>query len=373
MNRGLSRVVKRIVKITKPLLLVSLLACTVSGCATKKGFDGTIFFPPAPDEPHVQYLTGITSSQDLGEKQSEVSRLLTGGAQVVTKIGKAYGVTAKGGKIYVCDVGSSQIIVIDFAKKTMKDLNHEPGEAELRKPISVAVDDDGNVFVADNGRKDIAVYDANGKYLRSIGKDLKHTALVGVAVYKQFLLALDNREGKIFVMDRKTGELLSTIGESKDPSQNMALPNGMSIDSKGNIHVVNMGNGKVKEYDLDGHLLSEFGKMGDVPGEFTRPRGIAVDDDGQIFIADAGHQVVQAFNEEHHILGHFGKPGLPAGSLNLPAGVAVTKDNLDLYQALAAPGFKLKEVVLVVNQYSSPINHALAIYGIGEMEAKGKK
>ena len=369
--KGISTNMKgSLVKEIQPLMLVLFLVCVFSGCAGKSSTVGPTFFPPPPDDPHVQYLTGITSSEDLGEKQGELSRVLTGGTKSVLRLQKPYGVTVHQGKIYVCDVGAAQVVVIDFAKKTMKNLNEEVGSAELKKPISVAVDDDGFVYVADNGRKDIAVYDAAGKYQKSYGRNLQSTAIVGVATYKQYLLALDNRQGKVFVLDRKSGELLSTIGESSDKSKNMALPNGMAVDSKGNLHVVNMGNGKVKEYDLDGHMLSEFGQMGDNPGEFTRPRGIAVDEDGQIFVVDAGHQVAQVFNEKHRILGYFGKPGLPAGSLNLPAGVAVTKDNLDLFQKLAAPGFKLQEVVVVVNQYSSAINHSLSFYGLGEMEGK---
>ncbi|HBG06624.1 MAG: hypothetical protein A2075_18460 [Geobacteraceae bacterium GWC2_58_44] len=359
------------VKKVKPFMLVLLLACLFSGCAGKlAGPASPVFFPPPPDDPHIQFLTGISSSTDLAEKQSEMSRLLTGGSQTVIRIGKPYGVATHKGKVYICDIGAAQVVVVDFANKTMKNLNEEPGAAELKKPIGITVDEDGNVYVADNGRKDIAVYGPDGKYLRSMGRDLQHTSIIGVAAHKQYLMALDNRQGKIFVMDRKSGELLTTIGENVDRTKNMALPNGITVDSNGNIRVVNMGNGKVKEYDIDGHLLSEFGQLGDRPGEFTRPRGVAVDESGQIYVVDAGHQVVQVFNNERRILGYFGKPGLPAGSLNLPAGIAVTKDNLDLFQKMAAPGFKLEEVIFVVNQYASPINFSLAVYGLGEMEGK---
>ena len=358
------------VRCAKLLVLVLCLAGALSGCASSKKAIGPVFFPPPPDEPHVQYLTGVTTSADLGGSQSGVANLLVGGTETVTKLNKPYGITYKNGKLYISDVGAAQIVVIDFVKQTMSNLNEEVGPAELKKPIAVAVDDDGNVYVADSGRKDIAVYDSKGKYLRSMGKELSQTGLVAVDVYKNFLFTLDNHQGFIFVLDRKTGELLTTIGNNPDKTKNLAMPNGMTVDNKGNIHVVNMGNGTVKEYDMDGNLLSTFGRLGDSPGEFTRPRGITVDDDGNIFVVDAGHQVAQVFNDQRRILGFFGQPGLPAGSMNLPAGIAVTKDNLALFQKYAAPGFKLSEVIFVTNQFQSIINKAVSIYGLGEMEGK---
>lgn len=361
------------VRCVKLLILVLFVSSALFGCASTKKKVGPIFFPPPPDEPRVQFLTGVTSSADLGAQQTGVAKLLVGGTETVTKLSKPYGITYKKGKVYVCDIGASQVVVIDFVKQTMQNLNEAVGPAELKKPISVAVDDDGNVYVADTGRKDIAVYDAEGKYLKSFGKQLSQTGLIAVEVYKDFLLTLDNHQGLIFILDRKTGELLTTIGNNPDKTKNLAMANGMTVDQKGNIHVVNMGNGSVKEYDLDGNLLSSFGRLGDSPGEFTRPRGITVDQDGNIFVVDAGHQVVQVFNDQRRILGFFGQPGLLAGSTNLPAGVATTKENLELFQKMAAPGFKLTEVVFVTNQFQSVINSALAVYGLGEMETKEPK
>jgi DNA-binding beta-propeller fold protein YncE len=358
-----------LLKSTLSLMLVLASISLLSGCAAKHSLaTGPVFFPPAPDPPHVQFLTGVSSSADLSEEQSSLSRVLTGGKQTILRIGKPYGVATHAGKVYVCDIGAAQVVVIDFAKKTMKNLYTQRGPGELKKPIGVAVDDDGNVYVADNGKKDIQVYDSEGKFLKTMGAGLEAENFIAVAVYKESVLLLDNRKGLIYVLDRKSGDLVSKIGDNADRTQNLSFPNGLTVDSKGNIFAVNIGNGKVKKYDLDGHLLSEFGKLGDAPAEFTRPRGVAVDDQGLIFVVDAGHGIAQVFNEEHHILGFFGQAGLLAGSLNLPAGIAVSKDNLELFQKMAAPGFKLSEVIFVSNQYATPINHSLAVYGLGEME-----
>jgi hypothetical protein len=51
--------------------------------------------------------------------------------------------------------------------------------------------------------------------------------------------------------------------------------------------------------------------------------------------------------------------------MNLPTSIAVTRDNLEIFQKYAAPGFKLSHVIIVANQYG---NDKLAIYGLGKME-----
>jgi sugar lactone lactonase YvrE len=362
-----------IVKTIKPIFLTLLLASLLGGCATKSTSMGPVFFPPPPDEPHVQFLTGITNSEDFGQASGGLSKFITGGTKAVTKLIKPFGLTIHKGVLYVCDISAGQVVRIDFANKTMKSITPEVGSGRLNKPVGVAVDDDGNIYVADNGRKDIAVYDASGKYIKSYGKEFEHINITAVAVHDKYLFALDNRAGKLFVLDRENGEVITKLGEDPDNSKNFSIPNGFNVDPKGIIYVVNMGNGKIKKYDRDGNFLEQFGGSGDVPGKFARPRGIAIDDEGLMFVVDAGNGVVQVFNEKNHILGSFGEPGLGAGSLNLPAGVAVSKDNLELFQKYAAPGFKLHEVIFVTNQFISPITPGLSIYGLGEMEGTKKE
>ena len=82
---------------------------------------------------------------------------------------------------------------------------------------------------------------------------------------------------------------------------------------------------------------------------------------------DGGQQNVQVFNETGRILVFFGDPGLLRGSLNLPVGIAVTKDNLDYFQKMAAPGFVLEAVILVTNQYGA---EKVSVYGLGQMQGQ---
>lgn len=355
----------------KPILLIALLVGVLSGCAGKvAGPAAPIFFPPPPDEPHLQFLMGISDSTDIEGKPTGFSLVLTGKekARVIKKVGKAYGVTAANGKLYVCSTGGGEVIIIDFVKKTFDFLKGNTGYGALKKPVNAAVDREGYLYVADAGRKEIVVYNPAGDFVRAFGKEFGGN-IVDVAVYGEQLFALDNRANEIRVLDRKTGEQARSFGKGTDAQKTVSLAANLTIDDKGFVYVSNIGSGNIVKYDVDGNFLKSFGKFGDNFGQFSRPRGIAVDHEGRIFVADAGHGNVQIFNKDARLLGFFGMSEKALATLNLPAGIAVTRDNLEYFQNMAAPGFQLEEVVFVVNQFQAG-NPAISVYGLGEMQGK---
>jgi DNA-binding beta-propeller fold protein YncE len=353
------------------IALFTIIGACMGGCAsTQSGPSGPIFFPAPPDPPHIQYLTGISDSNDIEGEKSSFSLVITGGEQgrSVRRIGKAYGLTAQSGKLYVSALSTGQVIIIDFAKKKFDYLKGNTARGSLKKPANVAIDPEGNMYVADTGRKEIVVYDPAGNYLKSFGKGLGDVSIVAVEVYGQYLYAADNRTNMLRVLDRKTGEQVQTFGGADNPDTALAMPTGMALDADGFIYVTNIGANNVMKFDRDGHLLNKFGKAGDSYSEFSRPRSVALDHEGRMYVVDGGHQNVQVFDKSGRLLTFFGNPDpeLPAGaSLNLPAGIAVSSDNLDYFQKFAAPGFKLETIIYVINQYGRP---TISVFGLGLME-----
>jgi DNA-binding beta-propeller fold protein YncE len=355
-----------------------LLCILLSGCAkdlvcsTKP-----TFFPPPPNDPRIQWLTGITSSVDIGakESQSSFSFFLSGREQpdIIRKIGKANGIVAHDNKLYIAETVHSRVTIIDPVNGTweyLKGLSNPKGV--LKAPANLAFDGDGNLYVADTERKEIVVYDKAGNYLNAFGKELeKGSRIVGVGVYQDRLYALDLGTSLIRILDRKTGEQIKSIGYIDKPNQSLRLPGYFTFDNNGAIYVTNTGNNKVMKYDIDGNFLGSFGGIGDRAGNFVRPRGINVDDAGRIFVVDGGFNTVSIFDDKFRLLTFFGWPGLETGSLNLPSGIAVTKENLGYFQKYAVPGFQLESLIFVVNQYGQEACiPRISVYGLGQMQGK---
>lgn len=344
----------------------SSLLLALAGCATQKAENlGPVFFPPAPNQPRIQYLMGISSSKEVTKEQQGLALFLTGNVEEEPNpIKKPYGVAEFNGKFYVCDSGSNTVVVIDPKNKYYGFLKGDQGFGKLKKPINLSLDKSGNIFVADTVRKEVLMYDPAGNFVRSYGKELDIKP-VDVLADDEFVYLLDFRNSEIKVIDRASGELARTIGKASEGTPGLNLPTNFTLDSKGFIYVTNTGLGNIVKLDKDGHVLQTIGKMGDAFGEFSRPKGVAVDQEGRVYVVDAGHQNVQIFNENGRLLVFFGDPGLPLGSMTLPAGITTTKENLDYFQKLAAPGFVLENLIVVTNQFG---RDKVAIYGLGQMK-----
>jgi len=75
----------------------------VGGCATKDAAPKTYtFFPPAPDQPRIQFLTEFNSDADLGRGRSFYD-YVTGVQTTTAPLTKPYVLAVYDGKIFVCD------------------------------------------------------------------------------------------------------------------------------------------------------------------------------------------------------------------------------------------------------------------------------
>src|SRR5271169_4421532 len=143
--------------------------------------------------------------------------------------------------LYVADVALDQVLVYDADSfKLLRKIgttghDHElttPGD--LAKPTGVAVDKEGNLYVADTLNNRIEVFDADGVFIR-------------------------------------------TWGKNGDVPGYFARPKGVAIDSDGHVWVADGMQDRVQVFTNEGQLLIVMGGHGLLPGQYQGLVSIASD------------------------------------------------------------------------------------------------
>ena len=127
----------------------------------------------------------------------------------------------------------------------------------------------------------------------------------------------------------KAGETGAGDGELSDP-------HGIAVNqSTGHVYVMDRGNSRVQEFDLDGSFVRTWGQAGSGDGEFQTASsagvGIAVDPvNGDVFVADPGNGRVQQFTATGGFVASFGVPGSGVGEFGgeQPLKVAVDSNHI---------------------------------------------
>jgi DNA-binding beta-propeller fold protein YncE len=342
------------------------LFALLNGCATatRTATKSYAFFPPAPDEPHLQFLTSFSSEVDLGRNSGFID-FVTGQRTSPNPLVKPYGLAVRDGKVFVCDTMASAVQVFDLARKRARYFAPQ-GEGRLLMPIHITIDGDGTRYVADTSRNQVVIYTKNGDYLAAMGvKDEMKPC--DVAVTADRLYVADLKGHAVRVYDKAQRQLLFSIPrDPKAAEGRLFSPTNLAIDrERGRLLVSDTGGFAVQVYDLEGKFLRAIGRQGVGFGAFARPKGVAVDRAGLAYVVDASTYVVQLFDPEGKLLLFFGQPGASMqGELALPAGVEIDYENVSYFQKFVAPGFECEYLILVTSQPPPSLGAAkVSVYG----------
>jgi DNA-binding beta-propeller fold protein YncE len=351
------------------ILLVALVSFVpwLGGCtetqvakAPKAEF---MFWPPAPDEPRIQFLTSISSSADVTRKSTSMEEFLYGKSTVTDlPFERPYGVRMYDGKIFICDATAANVSVLDIRNKEVRVLG-TTGQVHLSKPIDIAVSPDGAKYVADTGYGAVLVFDREDKYAGKVA--VKNMRPVSVAVFGNDLYVSDLGSSIVRVFDRFNGKEKRTIGAPGGEKGQFGGTMGLTLDKQGNVYVNDVLGCKVQKFAPDGTFIYAIGGLGEHPGQFVRPKMMAVDDSGILYVVDFAFENVQMFNEKGEWLMHFGGEGDFPGGMNAPTGVCVSDADMSLFAQYVHPAFDAKRLVIVTNNTGA---HKINIYALGELK-----
>ena len=208
------------------------------------------------------------------------------------------------------------------------------GSSQFNQPRGVAVDSDGNVIVADWGNNVVKVFDNDGNFVGAIGQDGAKGPLlswpVAVAV---------GRNGNIYVTNSGTSEIISYTldrlwagdkwGGVGTGNGTFQTPNGIAVDSNnGDVYVIDAGNFRIQRFNAAGGYETQWGHQATDTDGFSSPFGATVDRDGSIYISDTQVNRVTKFSRHNQSLAGFagGSLGPGDGTFLSPTGIAVAPD-----------------------------------------------
>ena len=236
------------------------------------------------------------------------------------------------GLVYVADQRVGAVFIFNTETQDVQMIRNGI-EAKFGWINGLAIDDDDRLFVSDGKMHRVMIFNAKHEVESQITEGLVDPVGLAIDTTNRFLYVVDTQQDQVIVYDADTLKLLRRIGTGgknhflTSPGD-FGAPQGVALDSEGNLYVTDTMNNRVEIFDADGNFLSEFGKNGDGPGFFTRPKGIAIDSDGHIWVADQVQDRLQVFNREGQLLTYIGTGhGELPGQFQTLTGVAIDKHN----------------------------------------------
>ena len=205
---------------------------------------------------------------------------------------------ARVSKVYIGGQDEEEL-VCEFAQ-------YGDGDGKSMWPTSAALDLDGNVYLADEWRQQISVFDNDGNYLVKWGRQGSGPGELDRPSGMTFgpderLYIVDSANNRVQLFG-KDGTFISSFGEGGDGPGQFALPWGISTDSSGDVYVADWKNHRVQKFTPDGAYLASFGSYGTGAGELNHPSGVAVDDDGDVYVCDWANHRLQVYAPDGEII-----------------------------------------------------------------------
>lgn len=207
------------------------------------------------------------------------------------------------GNVYVADSANYRIRKLNAsgpAAGTWETISagNGNGPGQLKYPSSIATDRDGNLYVADTFNHRVQKRDAGTGTWSDWKKNGGGSGKLPGEFDQPFGVAVDGN-GNVYVADTNNHRIQmhnagtetwsgwgyqATIA-GQGPGE-FSSPTGVALDNQGNVYVTDYENHRVQKLDAFTGIWMEWGRgggqSGSVAGEFTNPTGIAVTVSGSV-------------------------------------------------------------------------------------------
>ena len=229
------------------------------------------------------------------------------------------------GNLLVCEWNGGRVVELDDLGRQVRSI----GSGQLSHPASVAVNEQGTIYVVDAaGEKScVKVFGSNGDLMFSVGREgsglgeFKNPR--GVALSnKNELLVCDRDNHRIQVFSSKL-EHIRCI-DLKNLDQHLAKPthpNDLAFDSSGNMLVTDFANNCVLRFTVKEQYSGSY------QGCLAGPESIHVDKD-LIYVTESQNHRVSVFRTSGESVTTFGRIGKGDCELKFPMGIVTNSSGM---------------------------------------------
>jgi len=218
-------------------------------------------------------------------------------------------------------------------------------DSQFDRPRGIAVDSDGNVYVADSGNNRIQKFTSTGIFLDKWGErgngEGQFINPIHIAVdSNNDIYVTEDLTGILSPSPRplrtriqkstRTGGFIKQWGEAGTDDGEFFQPRGIDVESDDVILVVDSRNFRIQKSTNDGQFIRKWGRY--EPGDdrnwhLGSPIGIAVDSNDDNYVTDAQHYLVKKFDRAGNFIRKWGSFGTGDGQFDRPDGIATFSGN----------------------------------------------
>lgn len=202
-----------------------------------------------------------------------------------------------GTTLYATDYLVNSVFIHDSALNITGELKN------LAKPSAIIADSAGNIYVGNQGRNNVEVYDSFGNLIKTIGTGTISTPNSLALDRNNNLYILDGDRAAVLVYSQE-GNLMATISDPANISSGVSIAIGYSGapgTEVGALYIADQRKSTIHVYGLDGTYQQSMGSVGDMystvwDGKFAGLMSVAIDQYGNAHGLDNNLNVVQVFN-----------------------------------------------------------------------------
>lgn len=310
------------------ILMIFVLVAFSKDKGSQSVGNAELVWPPPPAPAKIKWLSEIKNEFDIGaKKKNSFLDKLAGKSQDVLWLNRPLSVAFDPqGNLFVGDMEQG-VIMFDFKNKKVINFT-KTSKRFLGVPVGVAAD--SNIVVAsDANSNSVVLFDKNGQFISALSEANGISHPVGVAIdpVKDLIIVVNQGNHELLLFNKQL-KLIKKIGRRGGGPSEFNFPTYVTIIKDKGFAVVDTGNFRVQLFDYNGKFLNQFGKAGDVSGMFSRPKGIASDSDGNLYVADANFCNFQVFRQDGQVLTFVGDGGSRPGKFSAPTGMAISNDDI---------------------------------------------